>query len=160
MENITIRKAITEDAEAIAKLFIELLDFHKERDLYYTKSEVAEERQIAYIKNAISNESYLVLAATDKDKIVGYLIALIDKKPKVYKISDFGKIDIIAITKDYRRQGIGEKLFKKAKDWFLSKDIKRIEMNVATTNEISVNFWHKMGFKSYEEVLFIENPKR
>jgi GNAT superfamily N-acetyltransferase len=59
----------------------------------------------------------------------------------------------MAVTKNYRRSGIGERMYKLIQDWFKQQDVNRIELRVSLPNEISTSFWRKMGFKPYLETV-------
>ncbi|PIE34663.1 hypothetical protein CSA56_07180, partial [candidate division KSB3 bacterium] len=54
----------------------------------------------------------------------------------------------------FRRNGIGEKLYRSAEAWFRSLHIDRIEIRVVVSNEVSTLFWKKMGFNPYVTTVF------
>jgi ribosomal protein S18 acetylase RimI-like enzyme len=55
----------------------------------------------------------------------------------------------MAVTKNYRNNGIGTQMFESAVQWMKKKDVKRIELRVASTNELSRAFWKKQGFEVF-----------
>lgn len=155
-ENIIIRKAVVEDIPSILELWKEMMDFHKERDRIFSRSETGHEGFAGYVKGLIASEtSHVVIAETDKE-ITGYCLAMIEPYPPVLEMKEYGLIQDIAVTKKYRRYGIGQKLLEEARNWFSEKGIRRIEARVATTNTISTGFWAKMGLKPYLETVFAE----
>jgi len=53
----------------------------------------------------------------------------------------------MAVTKGWRRQGIGSLLLKKALDWAQTNPtVRRLELNVFAENEIAVHLYQKFGF--------------
>lgn len=46
-------------------------------------------------------------------------------------------------------------LVEAAKGWFASRGLDRLEVRVATTNEVSTVFWRKMGFTAYLESMYL-----
>jgi GNAT superfamily N-acetyltransferase len=62
----------------------------------------------------------------------------------------------LAVTKQWRRKGIGVQLFNAAKQWFDSSGVKRVEVRVATSNETALGFWRKLGFKPYMETMYLD----
>ncbi|WP_245645017.1 GNAT family N-acetyltransferase [Peribacillus loiseleuriae] len=48
-------------------------------------------------------------------------------------------ISNIGNLKEYRRRGIGTKLFQKLEEWAITHNILRLELTVATQNEIGVS---------------------
>jgi hypothetical protein len=43
-----------------------------------------------------------------------------------------------------------------ARDWFGKKGMKRIEIEIVVSNELSTSFWKKMAFKPYKEKCYLE----
>ena len=76
--------------------------------------------------------------------------------PPVFEVLDYAELSELAITGNHRRNGIGEALFKEARNWFEKKGIRRFEVRAAVSNEVSMVFWRKMGFSPYIETLCLE----
>jgi ribosomal protein S18 acetylase RimI-like enzyme len=155
-KNITIRKATAEDVPAIVELWKELIDFHKECDRLFSRSENGHKAFTDWITGHISSDTSCVFVAEAGMDIVGYCLAIVEKYPPVLEIKKYGLIQDIAVTGAYRRGGIGERLLKEAKGFFREKGLRRIETRVAINNKLSTGFWAKMGFKPYLETAFME----
>ncbi len=149
-----IRKAAQDDITAIAKLWEELLDFHKERDRHFTRSVDGHERFAEFVSGRIAHETSCVLVAEHQQEIVGYCLATISKYPPVYEHQEYGTIFDLAVTGTYQRQGIGQALVEEALGWFAEQHIRRVEVRVASSNERSTVFWKKMGFVPYIEIVY------
>ena len=153
---IKIRKATHKDVENITSLWCEFIDLHGYYDKYYKRSKNGSKVFGKFIDKQIRERNSLVLVGLINKVICAYLSAKIDSRPAVFSETKYGYITDIAVAKKYRRNGIGEKLYYKAFEWFRNRKIKRIELTVATSNPISINFWTKLGFKPYSERRFIK----
>ena len=103
----------------------------------------------------MGSEKCLILVAEHDCRVIGYCISVVTKKPRIYKFRDYGLIDMVAVSKDWRNKGVGERLVKMSFDWFRSKGIRRVEVEVAVCNEVSMAFWKKMKFVAYEEKQYL-----
>ena len=151
-----IRRATDDDIGAIVELWKEMMDFHKRRDRFFTRLEKGHDKFAEFMRTNISDGDRCVLIAQKGDEILGYCQAIIEKHPPVLKTVEYGRISDLAIASSCRRMGIGKRLFKEAEKWFSAKGIKRIDVRIAVTNEISTRFWRKIGFSPYLETVFME----
>jgi len=145
-----IRPATRRDIPAIVALWDELMEFHRMRDAFFTRSHNGSHIFARFVDENIRNDAACVLVATVDAKIVGYCQGILDRHPPALAMSDFG------ITAEYRRAGIGVQMFKALCEWFRREGIRRIEVRHSTYNEIGAQFWPKMGFKPYLQTMFLE----
>lgn len=57
------------------------------------------------------------------------------------------------VLPDYRRQGIGSRLFDSAHKWFRENGVGKVELNVLAQNSVGRNFWKSKGFEDRRLVL-------
>ena len=148
-------KAYSKVVERILDLWCEFMDFHEQYDSIYKRSKNGSSKFLKFLKERISDRTFLVLVALEEEIICGYLLAKIETKPPVFKNRRHGVIFDLAINEKFRRKGIGEKLFHESLVWIKKKKITRVELTVATSNPASMKFWTKIGFKPYSERRFI-----
>ncbi|MEM3407538.1 MAG: ribosomal protein S18-alanine N-acetyltransferase [Nitrososphaerota archaeon] len=79
------------------------------------------------------------LIAKINDQIVGYVIGIAEK--------NVGTIVSIAVKKDYRRKGIGKKLLNSIIEYFKSRSVSLINLQVRIDNYEAISFYEKNGFK-------------
>jgi ribosomal protein S18 acetylase RimI-like enzyme len=151
-----IRKASTYDVPQIVELWKELMDFHKERDRIFSRSVTGHVAFADFVTGHISNETSCVFVAEAGRNLVGYCLAFIEKYPPVLKMTEYGLVQDLGVTKKYQRRAIGKRLLKKAQNWFSEKGVRRIEARVAEFNKASTESWAKMGFTPYLETVFME----
>lgn len=148
---LKIRKAIQKDAENIAALWVEFIDLHESYENYYKRSKKGRSIFSQFISKQISERNSLVLVGLADKKICSYLFAKIEYRPPVFAERKYGLISDLAVSANYRRKGFGEHLFSESLVWFKKRKVQRIELTVATSNPISINFWSKLNFKEYSE---------
>jgi ribosomal protein S18 acetylase RimI-like enzyme len=150
VNKVTIRKAVSDDLDAIGGLWQELMDFHKELDPHFTRSTDGHVQFQEFISNHIKSYASCVLVAEDDSKaVVGYCLATLAKHPPIFDARDYGIVFDLAVTQRCRRLGIGERLYRETESWFADQGIHRIEVRVSTLNEASAAFWWKMDFNPY-----------
>jgi ribosomal protein S18 acetylase RimI-like enzyme len=152
---VKIKKASRRDVEKIKSLWCEFIDFHERYDSYYKRSENGSKAFDQFVNKQISDRNALVLIAQIDKETCAYLIARLKYRQPVFAETRYGMIYDIAVSEKYRRKGIGKKLYNASIDWFQKRKVKRIELNVATSNPISMKFWTKIGFRPYYERKFI-----
>jgi ribosomal protein S18 acetylase RimI-like enzyme len=155
-KEIIIRQAVAEDVPSILEIWKELMDFHKELDVIFSRSATGHEKFEEYVMKNIQNEDFDVVVAVDGENLVGYCMAKISEYPPVLEEQRYGDIENIAVMEKYRRSRIGERLLDEVRKWCLEKGIHRVEAKVSKFNKVSTGFWAKMGFRPYLESVFLE----
>jgi ribosomal protein S18 acetylase RimI-like enzyme len=155
---MSIRKAINSDKHRIAGLFKEMVEFHNQNDPIFTLKASGHEHYADWFIEQIENDSACPLIAEADGIIVGFSLSFLRKYPATWLNENYGEINDISVTRAYRRKGIGTKLVNKSIEWFKSKGIKRTEVKIATTNELSSKFWRKIGMTSYLETMYMNIP--
>ncbi len=150
-----ITTATPSQFSGIVELWKEFMDYHKEIDPLFTRSEKGHISFIDHVEELLEKDTAHVLVALDREKVVGYAIAEITIRPPVFQERTYGVISDIAVTSSYRRQGIGSKMVGKIREWFHSRDVTRIELRAVSENDVSCAFWGKQGFREYMRVMYI-----
>lgn len=151
-----IREANRSDLPEIVDLWKEFMDFHRDYDNFYARSKDGPSNFHKHIEGQIESDDAALLVAEESGRIIGYAKIGISQYPPVFEVDKYGLISDVAVAEEYRRQGIGEALFDKSKEWFEGKGISRIELRVANVNPVARGFWSKMGFKPYMTTMFKE----
>ena len=102
----------------------------------------------------MQNKNGLVLLALDGNKTIAYSYSQVKQPVPGAARKKWGVIEHLFITKNYRRLGIGEKMYQEILKWFHSKDIDRVELMVVAKNEAACSFWKKHGFGDFEHTLY------
>jgi ribosomal protein S18 acetylase RimI-like enzyme len=155
-KQITIRKAAPKDVPAILELWKELMDFHKKLNSIWTISACGHKQFAEYVIQHTNSKDSCAFVATDGKKPVGYCLIKISNYPPVLKRRQYGELTNMAVTKKYRRYGIGQKLVTKVRKWCAKRGISRIEAKYSTENPMAAGFWAKAGFRPYLKSTFLE----
>lgn len=140
----------------IIEVWKEFMDFHKDIDPYLGRGENGHIQFENHLRDLMKSEDTQILIALDKDCAVGYSVSLISKRNPIFKSETYGLISDMAVKSGYRRRGIGEQMLARIYEWFESRNIDRIELNVVARNQIGYSFWKKHGFKDYIHRLYLD----
>jgi ribosomal protein S18 acetylase RimI-like enzyme len=152
---IKIVKAEEKHVADIGRLWWEFILFHQDIDPIWTPLEGSIPGFIEnHLRRFMKSEDGLVLVAGDKGKVIGYSLSEIRRISPGLKREKYGYIDEMAVTANYQRRGIGEKMLADIMRWFQSNDIKRVELGTTTQNVVGNSFWQKQGFMIYMNTLY------
>ncbi|MEA3267417.1 MAG: GNAT family N-acetyltransferase [Candidatus Fermentibacteria bacterium] len=154
--NIKIRKAELSDLTEIGDLWIELMDYHKELDPFYTRSPQGSELFKEYLAKQMKSSQAAIFVTVDSEKVAGYTVVSISEYPPVFQKSRYGIISDLAVTKHCRGKGTGKLLFQTSQQWFSKNNIDRIELWVSDANVNACGFWRKMGFTPFITTMYRE----
>jgi ribosomal protein S18 acetylase RimI-like enzyme len=144
-----IRDAVPDDLADISALWKEFMDFHKNLDPYFSRKESGHIQWASFMEKNMADDQWKITAAEDNFEIVGFCTAAIIKNPPVLELPEFGYIQDMAVKESARGKGIGKLLLTEVENWFASKQIKRIELNVLITNQSAQNFWRRRQYKEF-----------
>jgi ribosomal protein S18 acetylase RimI-like enzyme len=156
MHEIKYRQAIEKDIPRVVELWEEFIDFHKDRDSFFSRAKEGPENFGKFVGQNLRKQDAIVYVAEKDGVVIGHILATIQNYPPVFEIERYGLINDLAVSSAYRRNGIGRHLFVLAKKWLVKKGINRIEIEVAIANEVSTSFWKKMSFKPYKRKCYLE----
>jgi len=148
MSEVVIREAKIEDLEGIVHLntalFLHDYEFDKTLDFAWPDSKYGRD----YFEKSITRDGSCTLVALENEVIVGYMIAGLPETPDyVRKDIKFVELENTFIVEDYRRQGIGEKMYAEVEKWGRGKGAKMMKIEASYDNEKARNFYKKMGLR-------------
>lgn len=103
-----------------------------------------------YFEDAIKNS--ITLVAVYENKIVGYLIGSLNTQ-NIYNKYSQAELDNMCVLDQYRKLGIGSKLFDKFKEICIENDIKELKVVASYKNQNAINFYKKNGFEEADITL-------
>lgn len=137
----------------------ELIDYHKDIDLFFKRREDAHLNYESFARENIESEEATYFVAIEDNKIVGYVLVKIDEYPPIYLYEKHGAIYDLFVKSTCRGRGIGSRLLDKAIEWLNYKGLERIELNIVSQNGKAYSFYLKHGFRDYMHRLFLENKE-
>jgi len=128
-------------------LWHEMMNSHKGM---HPDFRIAENADLAVTSNftaLFDDSSSAFIVAEEDHKIVGMLIAQVRQGLPYTATEISGYIRDVSVTKVCRGKGIGRKLVDAGVKFLKSKNVEYIDLITGSTNNISNDFWDKMGFK-------------
>jgi len=147
--NVRIRKMRVGDAGALADLWLEMVLYHAKCDPYWRVKRNSKGGYAEYMRGMLGAPDKIVYVAHEDGEIVGFVLALLDKRSRVFRQAGVGGIQDLAVTAKWRRKGIGRRLVRKVWGWFEEKGVRTVEVRAATANPLATAFWKSMGFEEY-----------
>jgi ribosomal protein S18 acetylase RimI-like enzyme len=128
--------------ELIRSLWSKLNEHHHAnarafRDLY--EQWTFDDRKEYFLKVAAEGALHIDLASDPSGRYIGYCVSSISTDKA-------GEIESVYVEKEYRSQGIGTDLMKRALAWLEKNGPVRIRVSVADGNEEAFPFYRKFGF--------------
>lgn len=152
--DISLRQATVEDVSILQKLNQEVFveDFQYDNDLDMDWA-MGEKGKNYFTKAVSSNESACFVAEID-NKAVGYLSIGYKRTP--FRKNRYLEVENIGVSPEFRSQGIGAELIKKARDWGREHGFSRLFVNSYFNNSRAVEFYKRNGFAEIDLGLEME----
>jgi len=140
---LIIREIKTDDAKNLLDLIKEVesnADFMLMED---GERQTTPELQKKQFERFEKQDNSTVLVAEDKDKLIGYIIAVGGTVKRTQHTAEL----VIGILSEYRGKGIGSKLFNNITNWAEKHNLSRLELTVVKDNLAGVKLYKKHGFE-------------
>ncbi len=147
---IHLRPARPADIPALVPLLLRLKRLNEEFDPLLKVRDDAEHQANEVLRAQLSDPKAVILAAEgvgpDKDKVVGFVRALVRERP-FYTPEWEGVIVDIYLLPLYRRRGVGEYLLRETSAALKAKGAGVVTAEFPAQNEIAIRFYAKRGFR-------------
>jgi len=149
-----IQEATVRHIPDIITLWKELMDYHKDLDLFFARRKEGHINFKMHLMECIKSEDACVFIAVENGEVLGYILGKIEKHPPVFETETYVEIFDMYVKKVYRRHKIGAQLVQNIVSYFKKKGVSRIEMKVASKNVTGFDFWKTQGFKEYMKLMY------
>ena len=146
--DVSYRFATSLDSDVIMKGILEILFLEENKTSFF--SEEKNQEQLNLIGNAISENT--IIMAENNSEVIGFI--WFNVTHKCFYGLDYGNLEnqymfisYIWVIEAYRNKGIASKLYDKVIDIAKEKNIKKIWIDIYMSNEKSIHFHNKLGFK-------------
>lgn len=100
---------------------------------------------LSYFSSFCGQSTRKAFIAVDAERIVGYITVYVNERADYWNIARVGEISGLMILKEYRHQGIAEKLMERAIRFFKDKQLDYYTVYTAVANQGAIEFYRKMG---------------
>lgn len=148
MEIIQYKELDTDESllEQTEKLFIRMYEYMSKKGLLLPLVPGGEKMWSKSIMSTLGKFGVVWLALRGTE-VVGFAQGMIKLLPNYLGGGKVGVISHIYVNPDLRQSGIGSKLVHKLEEWFNTKEVESIELQVLCHNETGRAFWSKMGYQ-------------
>lgn len=144
-----IRRATSEDAQAIATLNVPVQRLHHKARPDIFKPANDSVAMVDFYTGLLENPDNFVYIGEADDKPVGYVSAQVHRRPEhpFSYAQDFVYVDQISVNPDQRGKGYGRQLTDAVIDLAKREGVARVTLSVWLFNEDAVHFYERLGFK-------------
>ena len=146
--DMKIRVATIEDIPQMSKLWFELMNYHRDHHQVFVAKENAEDFINDEFEKRMAIPECCFFLAIIEGQLAGFISCSIRKVQNVMIYNKRGYVAETVVGQEFRGNGIGEKLFNRAEDWFKEEGADHIELQVSLKNDGAFNFWKNQGFSS------------
>lgn len=149
-----VRPAKVSDAENLANLSWEMMQFHSQFDEIYRAKRNARKMAKEWFEKQPFSAREKLFVAEREGELIGYIDLAIRERESCYKIEKWGYIGDLYIQPAYRGKGLSRQLLDNAMKWFHKKDIHYVDLFVATNNQEAESLWKHYQFKEYFKKMY------
>lgn len=146
-----IRDGKPNDIPAIVDLWKEYIDLHSRYDPFFKRAADGHVHEAQFLARSLTDENWKILVADSDHQLAGFCSGAIMHYPPAHAAGPFGYIQDMAVSEKFRRQGIGRQLVRALENWFTTKGLNRIELNVLLKNPLAVDFWRALGYSPFTQ---------
>ena len=104
----------------------------------------------SFVKERLKDENMLLALVLVDEVPVGYGLAFdVAEHPFMPEWTRAGYITQFLVSRNYRQHGVGKLLMDYINDWFRSRGLQKVLLNVDIENEAGLRFWESQGFEPY-----------
>jgi GNAT superfamily N-acetyltransferase len=156
-ETFTLRTACQTDLEAIAGLWLVMMDDHCRFDARFAVSAASQDFFLINMRSLLhSFDHCIVVAEAGTGEIAAYGLGSIVDNPAMYILPRYGFLVEMMVDPRWRRRGLGTALWQRLVLWFRSHGIQTVQLNVSVSNETGQAFWRSLGFGPFVNVLWTD----
>jgi ribosomal protein S18 acetylase RimI-like enzyme len=148
-------KAEQMHVDAIVEIWKDFMDYHKDLNPIFARSNAGHETFKEFLQQEIENEDSFAAVSVENEEVIGYILAKKSGRPPCFEKTDFCFITDIMIKEQYRKKGYGKKLIDAVTKWAKEKGLDRIELQVVPSNDLAYAFYHKLGFTDMLHTLYL-----
>ena len=149
---MTIRRATSDDLEAVVALRLALLREYGDHPIYGRLRADAEQRARPMFAGQLDAETEVIFLATENDVAVGLLRCVESAASPLLMPDRYCYVSSAYVRPDFRRKGVLHELFEHAVGWCKERGLTEMRLHNVGSRESSAAAWDAMGFEVVEQV--------
>ncbi len=153
MNKIEIAEYARSDHSGLLRLLVELHSTYLARTASAQIQELEREKDVtqsyeAYLQTIESSNGQtwkIFVAKQDKSRVVGFIIGSVDADDALV-FSRSGTLEDWYVEDEFRRKGIGTRLYEKLEKWFIENKCDQIRSDTWDGNQLSIQAHRRAGF--------------
>ena len=154
-----IRPAAADDVPQVLPMVAKIAALHEELEpAKYSYLPHPEERYRNWLTARATDPRsvFLVAAHEQEQKLVGFLIATVEREIPIYRLSEFGFIHDLWIEPEYRHEGLSRQMTMLAIEKFRDVGMKQVRLDTASKNDAARALFASCGFHISSMEMLIE----
>ena len=149
MGEYTIRQAVSEDADAVTAMWLEMAAQHSAYDdvRWGWRDDAATSWRAHFIDSLAKADSIILVAADSAGRPVGYLMGSTGATVPSMVVRCRGEVSDMFVRPEMRRHGLGQKLLAAASETMKARGAEYVTLFVACANDRAVAFYESMGMR-------------
>lgn len=147
-EPFIVRTATLDDYDSMCALLDEVDELHRVNVPWMFHKPSTEPRSREFFGQLHDSNDAAVLVADAAGHLVGVATALMKSSPNfaLFITQTWGVLDSIAVSKSWRRRGVGTALTRHAERWVQNRGGNWIELGVYEFNDDARSFYRALGY--------------
>jgi ribosomal protein S18 acetylase RimI-like enzyme len=147
---ITIREVRIEDLDSSIKhLWMCLVKEMFEIEPLTIPSEANSRKWLDFVKEGLAKRRNVLMAAKDKEKIVGYALLTLPRE-QIFEVQEtFGVVNELYVLPSFRKKGIGTKLLEQCLDRIKAEGFETARISVLSRDKGAIQLYKKLDFKIF-----------
>jgi len=158
-----IRQARRRDADAMARLWIAMMEEHRGFERRVRLSEDAHEAYAEYVRYHCGRRDSVMFVVeargqTDRSdrEIVGFSLAYRARNLPMFLPEQYGFISDVTVAAPFRGRGLGRRLVERTREEFEEMGLPHAQLQVYRANDGGRRFWRRMDFEPYIEGMWLD----
>ena len=155
--NVNVRDATIDDLDVLVALNDEVHDIHV--SLFPSIFRDTEKPALRkWFEDQMGDPLVSILIAESDAEVAGYLVVRLSNRDAhlFCHAHSCAYVDQIGVTVDFRKQGVGRALLDEAARRAKEQGMSRLELDVWSDNRAAKSAFDALGFKTYNEKMFME----
>ena len=153
--SISIRQASPADGAHLYQLWEGVRAYNASIDPRIVPAPVSQADFVASFEQSRGRAWSAAFVAESGGALVGFITGGIEANPTDRLPERHGTVGYLYVADDYRRQGVGRRLFDALAGWVIAREgVSHFEMTALAADSAASEFWRSIGFSPFIERLW------